>query len=70
MVSESNPTGTLTNSDLEMVAAVLQLRVVEPLVPTMHHKLVHIYSNNTPSMAWWTKMAAKTAKSDAAHCLI
>jgi hypothetical protein len=54
-----------------MVAAVLQLSVMEPLVPTMmHNKLVHIYSNNTPSMAWWTKMAAKTAKSDAAHCLI
>ena len=70
MVSESNPTGTLTNSDLELVAAVLQLSVMEPLVPTMHQKLVHFYSNNTPSMARWTKMAAKTANADAAHCLI
>jgi hypothetical protein len=70
VVSESNPTGTLTNSDLELVAAVLQLSVVEPLVPTMHQKLVHFYSNNTPSMARWTKMAAKTANADAAHCLI
>jgi hypothetical protein len=70
VVSESNPTGTLTNSDLEMAAVVLQLNVLEPLVATMRHKSVHIHSDNTPSVAWWTKMATKTAKSDAAHRLV
>ena len=70
VISESNPTGTLTNSDLEMAAVVLQLNVLEPLVPTMHHKSTHIHSNNTPSVAWLTKMATKTANSDAAHRLV
>jgi hypothetical protein len=70
VISESNPTGTLTNSDLEMAAVVLQLNVLEPLVPSMHHKSTHIHSDNTPSVAWLTKMATKTANSDAAHRLV
>ena len=70
VVSESNPTGTLTNSDLEMAAVVLQLNVLEPLVPSMHHKSLQIHSDNTPSVAWLTKMATKTANSDAAHRLV
>jgi hypothetical protein len=44
--------------------------VLEPLVPSMHHKLMQIHSNNTPSVAWLTKMATKTANSDAAHHLV
>jgi hypothetical protein len=70
VISESNPTGTLTNSDLEMAAVVLQLNVLETLVPSMHHKSTHIHSDNTPSVAWLTKMATKTANSDAAHRLV
>jgi hypothetical protein len=31
VISESNPTGMLTNSDLEMAAVVLQLNVLESL---------------------------------------
>ncbi len=49
---------------------VLQLNVLEPLVPSMHHKLTHIHSDNTPSVAWLTKMATKTANLDAAHRLV
>jgi hypothetical protein len=36
----------------------------------MHHKLMQICSNSTPSVAWLTKMATKTANSDAAHRLL
>jgi hypothetical protein len=70
VISESNPTWTLTNSDQEMAAVLLQLNALEPLVPSMHHKLTHIHSHNTPSISWLTKMVTKTANSDAAHCLI
>ncbi len=70
VISESKPTGALTNSDLEMAAVVLQLNVLEPLVPSMHHNSMQIHSNNTPSVAWLTKMATKTANSDAAHRLV
>jgi hypothetical protein len=61
VVSECNPTGALTNLDLEMAAVVLQFNVLEPLVPLMHHKLMQTHSNNTPSVAGLTKMATKTA---------
>ena len=70
VIPESNPTKTLTNANLEVAAVVLQHNVLEPLVPSMHHKLTHIHSNNTPSVAWLTKMVTKTANLDAAHCLI
>ena len=70
VVFESNPTGALTNSDLEMAAVVLYLNVFEPLVPSMHHKSMQIHSNHTPSVAWLTEMATKTANSDAAHRLV
>ncbi len=49
---------------------VLHLNVLEPLVPSVHHKSMRIHSNNTPSVAWLTKMATKTANSDAAHRLV
>ena len=46
-------TGMLTNSDLEIAAVVLQLNILEPLVAAiMHHKSVHIHSNNIPCVTW------------------
>ena len=65
VVSESNPTWALTNSDLEMATVVLQSNDLTPHVSSMHHKSTHIHSDNTPSVAWMTKMATKTANSDA-----
>ena len=70
VISESNPTGALTNSDLEMAAVVLHLSTLESVVPTLRHRHVFVHSDNTPSVAWVTKMATKTATSDAAHRLI
>ncbi len=56
VVSESNPTGTLTKSDLEMAAVVLHLSTLESVPPSLvWHKHVFVYSNNTtPSVAWVT----------------
>ncbi|KAI2506221.1 hypothetical protein MHU86_8256 [Fragilaria crotonensis] len=67
---ESNPTGKLTNSDLEMAAVVLHLSVLENVVPSLRHLHIFVHSDNTPSVAWVTKMATKTAQSDAAHRLV
>jgi hypothetical protein len=36
----------------------------------MHHTSMQIHSDNTPSVAWLTKMATKTANSEAAHRLV
>ena len=49
---------------------VFQLNVLEPLLPSMQHKLTHIHSNNTPSVAWLTRMATKTSNLDSAHRLV
>ena len=69
--SKLGVTEALTNSDLEMAAVVLQFNVLlEPLVPSMNHKLMQIHSDNTPSVAWLTRMATKAANSDAAHRLV
>jgi hypothetical protein len=40
-----------------VAAVVFQLNVLEPLLPSMQHKLTHIHSDNTPSVAWLTRMA-------------
>jgi hypothetical protein len=53
-----------------MAKVVLQLNVLEPLVPSMHHKSTHIQSNIILRVAWLTKMATKTANLDAAHRLV
>lgn len=70
VVSESNPEGALTNSDLEMAAVLLHLSTLESITSTLRHKHIFVHSDNTPSVAWVTKMATKTATSDAAHRLI
>ena len=69
VISDSNPGGTLTNSDLEMAAVLIQQSVLDSLVP-MRHKAALIHSDNTPSVSWVTKMATKAATSNAAHRLL
>ena len=70
VVSSSNPEGRLTNSDLEMAAVLLHFNVLETCVPTLQHVNTVIHSDNSPSVAWATTMATKTAKSEAAHRLL
>ena len=70
IVSESNPLGVLTNSDLEMAAVVLNLGVLEVVAPSLRRKHIFVHSDNTTSVTWNTKMATKTVTSYAAHRLI
>jgi hypothetical protein len=50
--------GQLTNSDLEMAAVLLQHLVAERLRP-LRHCHAAIWSDNTPTVSWSTKMADK-----------
>jgi hypothetical protein len=50
--------GKLTNSDLEMAAVLLQYLVAERLRP-LRHCHTAIWSDNTPTVSWSTKMADK-----------
>jgi len=60
VVSTTNPKGTMTNSNLEMIAILLQYIVLEQIAPTQH-KSVLMRSNNTPACSWATKMSPKLA---------
>ncbi|KAI2500877.1 hypothetical protein MHU86_13597 [Fragilaria crotonensis] len=70
VVSSANRDGHVTNSDLEMAAIVLHFNILETIVPSLRHQTVVLHSDNSPSVAWATTMATKSAKSEAAHRLL
>jgi hypothetical protein len=57
VVSFDNPTGTITNSDLEMAGMLLHFLVLEHLV---HLKHVHVaaWCDNTPTVSWTNKLSS------------
>jgi hypothetical protein len=61
VVSDSNPTGALTNSDLELAGVLLHYSVLEQLVPDLTHVQVVIGCDNTPAVAWTRKMATRAS---------
>ena len=50
-LSADNPTGIVTNSDLEMAGLLLHWCALEPLVH-LNHTHVAIYCDNTPTVSW------------------
>jgi hypothetical protein len=63
-----SPKGRLTNSDLELAAEVLAVRVALEQVNTKHTPLGTL-CNNTPTVSWVDRMASKS-KSPTAGCLL
>jgi len=62
VVSDSNPNGRLTNSDLEMAGVLLQEAVLEAkLGPAMAGIQTAIGSDNSPAVAWTTRMASRSS---------
>jgi hypothetical protein len=57
VVSFDNPTGTITNSDLEMAGMLLHYLVLEHLVQLKH---VHVaaWCDNTPTVSWTNKLSS------------
>ena len=68
LVTEDNPEGDITNSDLEMAAEVLGWLVLEGCVPVLRWKHVGVWSDNTPTVAWTTRWASR--RSAAANRLL
>ena len=56
MISDVNPKGRLTNSDLELAAALVHYDFL-CLNTNMRSRSSAIFSYNTPTVAWCTKMA-------------
>jgi hypothetical protein len=69
VVSDNNPDRRLTNSDLELAAEVLAVRVVLATAPEVKHIPLGTVCDNTPTVSWIDKMASK-AKGPMAGCLL
>jgi hypothetical protein len=62
VVSDKNPTGTITNSDLEMAGVLLHEAVLEAhLGPAMQGAQIAIGCDNSPAVAWTTRMASRSS---------
>ena len=59
IVSANNPTGTITNSDLEMAGLLMLWLVMETVGAPLEHKHVALFSDNSPTVHWVQRLAAK-----------
>jgi hypothetical protein len=60
--------GIITNSDLEMAAIIIMMLILEQLMP-LKRQHCHLFSDNTPSVSWTTKLVAKAESVVAARLL-
>ena len=59
LVTEENPNGKLTNSDLEMARLLLLWLVMEKVCGLKVASHDALFSDNSPTMHWMRRMAAK-----------
>ncbi len=59
IISLNNPTGRLTNSDLEMAGIVILWLVIEGICDNLWEKQVTLLSDNLPTISWVTRLASK-----------
>ena len=59
VVSDDNPDGRLTNSDLKLAAEVLAVGVLLATAPEVKHIPLGTLCDNTPTVSWIDKMASK-----------
>jgi hypothetical protein len=69
VISDTNPLGTITNSDLEMAGVLVHQLVLEQMVD-MRHKRSIIHCDNSPSVSWATRMSARGNSPTIAHRLL
>ncbi len=60
IVSQDNPGGTISNSDLEMMGLLFHRLVLEKFT-NLAHSHVAIWCDNMPTVAWATKLLATKA---------
>jgi hypothetical protein len=69
VISDKNPTGVLTNSDLEMAGVLLHYMALEQLGVDLRHSSTTIGCNNSPAVSWTKRMATR-ASSPVAYRLL
>jgi hypothetical protein len=73
VVSDDNPAGTLTNSDLEMAGVVLHYAALQNHLAqhgeSMEHTRAGVFCDNTPAVYWTGRMADRAETATASHLL-
>ena len=69
VISDDNPNGSLTNSDLELAAEVLAVGVILDRGPCVKHAPIGTLCDNTPTVSWVEKMASKAKTPTAGRLL-
>ena len=59
IVSDSNPDGTITNSDLELAGVVLHIAVLAT-VTNLYHRRSGVLSDNSAAVYWARRMASRS----------
>jgi len=62
IISESNPNGKLTNSDLECAGLLMLWLVMEDVCNIQSGDHVALFSDNSPTVSWVQRLAAKSSK--------
>ena len=60
VITDDNPNGTITNSDLELAAEVLAVGVILTEAPDVKHKTLGTLSDNSATVGWIDRMASKS----------
>jgi hypothetical protein len=60
--TQSNPSGTITNSNLKMAGILLLWLIMGKVCPPLIKKHVPLFSNNTPIISWVSCLASKKSK--------
>jgi hypothetical protein len=69
IITDDNPSGSITNSDLELAAEVLAIGVILESAPKIMHAPLGTLCDNTPTVSWVEKMASKAATPTAGRLL-
>jgi hypothetical protein len=57
--SDSNPKGTITNSDLEMAGLLIIFLVMEEVIGNLKEANIALVSDNTPTISWVMRLASR-----------
>jgi hypothetical protein len=68
VITDNNPTGLLTNSDLELAAEVMAVGVALNVARTIKHVPLGTLCDNTPTVSWIKKMASKSQRPTSGRC--
>jgi hypothetical protein len=61
IVSQSNPAGTITNSDLEMAGLLMLFVIMEYVCGPLVEKQGELFSDNSPTIGWVDRLASRTS---------